>query len=282
MSDESAPWALKCKQLAVGQSARFRCCGRTPAGVLHNKPEAWEFFCFRCKSRGYVRKQYVSLVKVEVLPRHLPAPTDLKELGNCAREVQALCWGFLVGRGLMPEMAGAVYYSEQLKRLVWDLQNGTYLARALHQYQQPKWVMLGEPAQYAMAQTPLTITPKITQSLSESSAQCTQTASSAVVLTEDWLSALKVSWVATKYCSEPVTAVALLGTRLSLPLKAKLIQLGKPVLLMLDGDSAGYAGRDTIQRTLKPFLRTRSYTIDGLDPKDMTCQQILEGLNWIT
>lgn len=260
MSDESAPWVLKCKQLAVGQSARFRCCGRTPAGVLHNKPEAWEFFCFRCKSRGYVRKQYVSLVKVEVLPRHLPAPTDLKELSNCASEVQAFCWGFLVGRGLMPEMAGAVYYSEQLKRLVWDLQNGTYLARALHSYQAPKWVMLGQPAQYSDAGTWLN--------------------TGVVVLTEDWLSALKVQYVSEKYGSEPVTAVALLGTRLSLPLKAKLIQLGKPVLLMLDGDSAGFAGRDTIQRTLKPFLQTHSYTIGGLDPKDMTCQQILEGLKW--
>lgn len=102
------------------------------------------------------------------------------------------------------------------------------------------------------------------------------------VLTEDYLSALKIQWVAEKYLSKPIMAVALLGTRVSLQLKAKLISEQASVLLMLDGDSAGYAGRDTIQRTLKPFLQTRSYTIDGLDPKDMTCQQILEGLNWIT
>lgn len=275
-----APWLQACKRLAVGQTARFRCCGRTPAAVLYNKPEAWQMYCHRCKESLSERKQYVSLVQPEVLPRVLPAPAKLLQIHQTGAELQAQLYGFLVSKGIMPEMAGAVYYSEQLKRLVWDLQNGTYLARALHQYQQPKWVMLGQPAQYAMVQTSWLSTPKTTQSLSESSAQSTQTASSAVVLTEDWLSALKVSWVATKYSSEPVTAVALLGTRLSLPLKAKLIQLGKPVLLMLDGDSAGYAGRDTIQRTLKPFLQTRSYTIDGLDPKDMQIQTILEGLSY--
>lgn len=258
-----APWLQACKRLAVGQTARFRCCGRTPAAVLYNKPEAWQMYCHRCKESLSERKQYVSLVQPEVLPRVLPAPAKLIQIHQTSAELQAQLYGFLMSKGIWPEMAGAVYYSAQLKRLVWDLQNGAYLARALHSYQAPKWVMLGQPAQYAAAQ-PL------------------QHPTEQVVLTEDWLSALKIQWVSKKYSSVPVTAVSLLGTRLSLALKASLIQMNKPVLLMLDGDSAGYAGRDTIQRTLKPFLQTHSYTIDGLDPKDMTCQQILEGLNWIT
>lgn len=257
-----APWLQACKRLAVGQTARFRCCGRTPAAVLFNKPEAWQMYCHRCHTSLSERKQYVSLVQPEVLPRVLPAPAQLIQIHQTGAELQAQLYGFLMSKGIWPEMAGAVYYSEQLKRLVWDLQNGTYLARALHQYQSPKWVLMGQPAQYAAAQ-PL------------------QHPTEQVVLTEDWLSALKIQWVSKKYSSAPVTAVSLLGTRLSLALKASLIQMNKPVLLMLDGDSAGYAGRDTIQRTLKPFLQTHSYTIDGLDPKDMTCQQILEGLNWI-
>lgn len=272
-----APWLQACKRLAVGQTARFRCCGRTPAAVLYNKPDAWQMYCHRCKESLSERKQYVSLVQPEVLPKVLPAPAKLIQIHQTSAELQAQLYGFMVSKGIMPEMAGAVYYSEQLKRLVWDLQNGTYLARALHQYQQPKWVQLGQPAQYAMAQTSRLSTPKTTQSLSESSAQCTQTASSAVVLTEDWLSALKVSWVATKYCSEPVTAVALLGTRLSLPLKAKLIQLGKPVLLMLDNDEAGWAGAKMVQRTLKPFLPVHDRVLRD-DPKACNTSEILEGL----
>lgn len=254
-----APWLQACKRLAVGQTARFRCCGRTPAAVLFNKPDTWQMYCHRCHTSLSERKQYVSLVQPEVLPRVLPAPAQLICISQTSAELQAQLYGFLMSKGIWPEMAGAVYYSEQLKRLVWDLQNGTYLARALHQYQQPKWVMLGQPAQYAT-----------TQSLS---CECSRF----TVLTEDWLSALKVSWVAGKYSSEPVTAVALLGTRLSLPLKAKLIQLGKPVLLMLDNDEAGWAGAKTIQRTLKPFLPVHDRVLRD-DPKACNISEILEGL----
>lgn len=253
-----APWLQACKRLVVGQTARFRCCGRTPAAVLFNKPEAWQMYCHRCKESLSERKQYVSLVQPEVLPRVLPAPAQLIQISQTSAELQTQLYGFLVSKGIMPEMAGAVYYSEQLKRLVWDLQNGTYLARALHQYQQPKWVMLGEPASYAAAQ-PL------------------QHPTELVVLTEDWLSALKIQWVSKKYSSVPVTAVSLLGTRLALALKASLIQMNKPVLLMLDNDEAGWAGARMVQRTLKPFLPVHDRVLRD-DPKACNISEILGGL----
>lgn len=253
-----APWLQACKRLAVGQTARFRCCGRTPAGVIYNKPDSWQLYCFRCHTSLSERKQYVSLVQPEVLPRVLPAPAKLIQISQTSTELQAQLYGFLVSKGIMPEMAGAVYYSEQLKRLVWDLQNGTYLARALHQYQQPKWVMLGQPAQYAAAQH-------------------LQHPTEQVVLTEDWLSALKIQWVSKKYSSVPVTAVSLLGTRLSLALKASLIQMNKPVLLMLDNDEAGWAGARMVQRTLKPFLPVHDRVLRD-DPKACNISEILEGL----
>lgn len=255
---QDAPWLKAAKALAVGQSARFRCCGRTPAGCIYNKPDSWQLYCFRCKTSITERKQYVSLVQPEVLPRVLPTPAQLIQIHQTSAELQAQLYGFLVSKGIMPEMAGAVYYSEQLKRLVWDLQNGTYLARALHQYQQPKWVMLGQPAQYAAAQ-PL---------------QCP---TEQVVLTEDWMSALKIQWVSKKYSSVPVTAVSLLGTRLSLALKASLIQMNKPVLLMLDNDEAGWAGARMVQRTLKPFLPVHDRVLRD-DPKACNISEILEGL----
>lgn len=256
-----APWLQACKRLAVGQTARFRCCGRTPAAVLYNKPDAWQLWCHRCKTSLSERKQYVSLVQPEVLPRVLPAPAQLIQIPQTSAELQAQLYGFLVSKGIMPEMAGAVYYSEQLKRLVWDLQNGTYLARALHSYQAPKWVMLGQPAQYAAAQ-PL------------------QHPTEQVVLTEDWLSALKIQWVSKKYSSVPVTAVSLLGTRLSLALKASLIQMNKPVLLMLDNDEAGWAGAKMVQRTLKPFLPVHDRVLRD-DPKACHISEILEGLRCV-
>lgn len=261
--DLDAPWLRAAKALAVGQSARFRCCGRTPAGVIYNKPDSWQLYCFRCHTSLTERKQYVSLVQPEVLPRVLPAPAQLIQIHQTSAELQAQLYGFLVSKGIWPEMAGAVYYSEQLKRLVWDLQNGTYLARALHSYQQPKWVQLGASAQYAAAGASDIL-------------KCSKPP--AIVLTEDWLSALKVAYVAEKYSSSPpITAIALLGTRLSLPLKAKLIQLGKPVLLMLDPDEAGWAGAKMVQRTLKPFLPVHDRVLRD-DPKACNISEILEGL----
>lgn len=253
-----APWLQACKRLAVGQTARFRCCGRTPAAVLYNKPDAWQMYCHRCHTSLSERKQYVSLVQPEVLPKVLPAPAKLIQIHQTSAELQAQLYGFLVSKGLMPEMAGAVYYSEQLKRLVWDLQNGTYLARALHQYQQPKWVMLGEPVSYAAASN--AVNPD------------------AVVLTEDYLSSLKIQHCMEVYGgSTSICSIALLGTRLSLPLKAKLIQLGKPVLLMLDNDEAGWAGAKMVQRTLKPFLPVHDRVLRD-DPKACHISEILEGL----
>lgn len=254
------PWLRAAKALAVGQSARFRCCGRTPAGVIYNKPDSWQLYCFRCHTSLSERKQYVSLVQPEVLPRVLPAPAQLIKIPQTSAELQAQLYGFLMSKGIWPEMVGNVYYSEQLRRLVWDLQNGTYLARALHQYQSPKWVLMGQPAQYAAAGEWLS--------------------TGVTVLTEDWLSARKVQYVSEKYGSEPVTAVALLGTRLSLPLKAKLIELGKPVLLMLDNDEAGWAGAKMVQRTLKPFLPVHDRVLRD-DPKACNISEILEGLKCV-
>lgn len=264
MSD--APWLAACKRLAVGQTARFRCCGRTPAAVLYNKPDSWEMFCHRCKSHPYERKQYVSMVQPEVLPRVLPAPAHLIRVSQATPETRALVYGFMVSKGLMPDMLEDALWSDELKRLVFQTQPGNYIARAMHEHQQPKWLMLGGAQSYAVAAPAKTLDAVADAGL--------------VVLTEDYLSARKVQWVAERYMAEvSLRSISLLGTRLQLSLKSLIVQANKPVLLMLDGDPAGDAGTARITRELRPFVPVRSYQILGLDPKDMQVQQILEGLN---
>ena len=261
-----APWLAACKRLAVGQTARFRCCGRTPAGVLYNKPESWELYCHRCKSHERERKQFVSMAAPEVLPRVLPAPAHLIRVSRASAEVQAHVYSFMVSKGLMPDMLEDALWSEELKRLVFQTQPGTYIARAMHSYQQPKWLMLGGAQSYAVAAP-----AKALDAVADAGV---------VVLTEDYLSARKVQYVTEHYSELNARVVALLGTRLQLPLKSKLVQANKPVLLMLDGDAAGDAGTARISRELRPFVPVRSYQIPGLDPKDMQVQQILEGIKW--
>ncbi|QBP32913.1 gp13 [Shigella phage Buco] len=283
-----APWLVACKRLAVGQTARFRCCGRTPAAVLYNKPDSWGMFCHRCKSSPYERKQYVSLVQPEILPRVLPAPAHLIRVSQATPETRAHVYSFMVSKGLMPDMLEDALWSEELKRLVFQTGQGTYLARAMYEHQQPKWLMLGGAQSYAIAPARVGIaqtnahTTHSAQTAVAAPAKTLDAAADAglVVLTEDYLSARKVQWTSERYSPQAtVLAVALLGTRLQLALKSKLVQANKPVLLMLDGDAAGDAGTARISKELRPFVPVRSYQLPGLDPKDMQVHQILEGLN---
>lgn len=263
-----APWLAACKRLAVGQTARFRCCGRTPAAVLYNKTDSWQMYCHRCHSSTTERKQFVSMAAPEVLPRVLPAPAHLIRVSQASAEVQAHVYSFMVSKGLMPDMLEDALWSEELKRLVFQTQPGTYIARAMHSYQQPKWLMLGGTQSYAVA--------------APAKALDAVAGAGLVVLTEDYLSARKVQYVADRYSGQKICAIALLGTRLQITLKAKLIEQSTGVLLMLDGDAAGDAGTARISRELRPFVPVRSYQIPGKDPKDMTVQEILSGLHSCT
>ena len=254
MADEQ--WLRAAKRLAVGQTERFRCCGRTAAAVIRNEPDKWTCSCFRCKSYHSERKQYAQLAVPEVLGRELAAPQDLKPLPELDAGLQQFLYGFLIQKGIWPQMAGDVYYSEQYKRLVWKLSTDSYIARALHEYQQQKWVMLGKSLQWVQ----LGGTGMVT------------------VLTEDYLSALKVQQVSEKYSSQAVQAIALLGTRLPLGLKAQLIKEGKPVICMLDDDIAGWNGAASIIKQLKPFVPVHDRHLN-VDPKAAQCSQIIEALH---
>lgn len=250
MADEL--WLRAAKRLAVGQTERFRCCGRTAAAVIRNEPDKWTCSCFRCKSYHSERKQYAQLAVPEVLGRELAAPQDLKPLPELGAGLQQFLYGFLIQKGIWPDMAGDVYYSEQYKRLVWKLSTGSYIARALHEYQHPKWVMLGKSLQWVQLGNTGTIT----------------------ILTEDYLSALKVQQVLEKYSSQIAQVVSLLGTRLPLGLKAQLIKEGKPVVCMLDDDEAGWNGTASIIKQLKPFVPVHDRHLN-VDPKAAQCSQIL-------
>ena len=83
------PWLRACKRLAVGQRARFRCCGRDAAGVLYNNPDAWEYYCHRCKQVGKEHKQY-QRIQLQEEPRVQPsAPADAICISQAPAETQS-------------------------------------------------------------------------------------------------------------------------------------------------------------------------------------------------
>lgn len=256
------PWLRACKRLPIGGTARFRCCGRTPAAVLYNNPDSWQMWCHRCKQTAYERKEFVTLA-APVQQRDMPAvPDDAVLLQEAPAETQSHVYSFLVGKGIMPDMIPEnTKWSQEQKRLLFPAGESTWLGRATTNWVQPKWLTYGPAVQYAIAQ------PASPQNATE------------VVLTEDYLSALKLAYVSSKFFQSRALPIALLGTRLSPRLKAGLVDMKLPVLVMLDGDTAGYSGTETVRKHLKPFLPLREFSVPGKDPKDLQCNQILEVFN---
>lgn len=257
------PWLRACKRLAVGQRARFRCCGRDAAGVLYNNPDAWEYYCHRCKQVGKEHKQY-QRIQLQEEPRVQPsAPADALRVSQASADTQHFVYSFLASKGIMPEMVPEVEWSDKAQRIVFRGGAAT-LGRAVHQRQQPKWVMYGTPTPFVVA------APAVKRDVAARAALT-------VVLTEDYLSAIKYQHAITSYSAMNVQAIAMLGTRLPTQLRAWLIQNKPTVILSLDNDQAGHSGAAMIRRVLRPFMACREIYYDG-DPKEATIQELLDGI----
>ena len=260
-----APWLRACKRLPIGGQARFRCCGRTPAGVLYNNPDAWEMWCHRCKTTERERKQFVQANVVEHQKPQVDLPEDAQNLHELAPELLNHIYTFLISKGIMPDMLPEdTQWTQSLKRILFRVGPSSWIGRSTSPHINPKWLTFGPAVQYAIAQ------PVSPAAVSE------------VVLTEDYLSALKLAYVSSKWGGSQKLPIALLGTRLSPTLKASLVSMSCPVLLMLDGDDAGYKGMATARLALRPFVPVREYSLPGKDPKDLMISQILEGFNGAT
>lgn len=257
------PWLRACKRLAVGQRARFRCCGRDAAGVLYNNPDAWEYYCHRCKQVGRERKQY-QRIQLQEEPRVQPsAPADAICISQAPAETQSFIYGFLASKGIMPEMVEDAEWSKEKQRVLFRV-GSAGLGRAVHARQQPKWVMYGQPIPFAA------VGPAVAPAVAAG-------APLRVVLTEDYLSAIKYQHAITNYSAMNVQAIAMLGTRLPVQLRAWLIQNKPTVILSLDNDQAGYSGAAMIRRALRPFMSCHEIYYDG-DPKEATIQELLDGI----
>lgn len=259
------PWLRACKRLAVGQTQRFRCCGRDAAGVLYNNPDAWEYYCHRCKQAGIERKQYQSLQVQPEQRQQASAPADALPISQAPAETQSFIYGFLTTKGIMPEMVEDAEWSKEKQRIIFRVGSAA-LGRAVHARQQPKWVMYGQPIAFAVA------APAVAPAVAAA-------APLKVVLTEDLLSARKIQHAVTSYSALNVQAIAMLGTRLPTPLRAWLIQNRPEVILMLDNDQAGHAGVAAARRALRPFMQCREHYF-AADPKDAEIKEILEALTW--
>jgi hypothetical protein len=249
------------KSLAVGQSGRFpHKCG--PTRVLHvgNAPDRYWCKCYRCHQGGVVEKTHVILAPIANQKRFMPWPDDAKDLALWPAYTQEVLFKLLLEKGIDRQvMLGDthVWYSEKQGRLLFGTRLG-WLGRATRG-QLPKWAGYGYPAPEYGAHPLDTPTPT-------------------VVLTEDYLSAMKVRWAI--HGLPGVSVQALLGTELKTRTLADLLSGGTTtrVLTFLDGDSGGWNGVPLVHRRARGMGLSvgNIITPTGKDPKDLTKQHIID------
>ncbi len=231
--------------------------------VVRNEHDKWSAYCHRCGTGGVVFKEHqkLSAAQVHQAPRQ-NWPGDAVALAEAPEWLRNRAYALLVQKGIDPgTMLEGVpcMLSQSTQRLILGTRLG-WIGRALSTNVHPKWIeYLGAGGYPAWGQHTLDAALH-----------------SHVVLTEDFLSALKLHW-ALRGANH--SALAILGTKLDQRLVAAL--LGRSVLFMLDGDKAGRQGAEKGMRRLRalgiPCAEVR--LPEGKDPKDMHKSFILNAIN---
>lgn len=255
-------WLHLAQRLAVGQSSRaYHKNEATPAMTIRNLPDRWTAYCHRCHQAAVKLKTHAVLSRVPDQKRFMPWPADAKPLEEWPLYEQETIFKLLLEKGIDRQVHLApvpVWYSRDQGRLILGTSLG-WIGRATRG-QLPKWTGYGYPAP-AYAAAPGALAP-----------------GAPVVLTEDYLSALKLHW-AMRGGGIPGTGAACLGTTAGDKLVLDLVQ-SRPdwVAVAFDGDRAGRVQVGPVLKRLRGVglnafaLNTPS----GYDPKDLTQEQLIQ------
>lgn len=254
-------WLAKAQALAVGQTRRTYHNEESRANlIVGNDHDRWWAYCHRCHEGGVLMKEHVVLqVQPAQQERIMPWPADALPYGADPGLSQA-AWRMLLPKGIdLHSMLPGVplWTSQGQQRLIFGSAQG-WLGRAIGGVQ-PKWV-----AYRSAGQPPAVYATHPADRLAGT-----------VVLTEDYLSALKIRWAT----DAKVMAAACLGTSLHTRCLAQCINCER-ILLAFDGDEAGQRGSRAVAQRLSALgVNVQQLHVPwGLDPKDMRSDQIKEML----
>ncbi len=243
----TSEWLHLAKRVPLGRSDRtYHGRENRPNLVVYNNESEWSAYCHRCHRAGRVSKEYVVYgAPADAKAPDLSPPRDAVPVlvpGQFSEYDTAVA-RFLVSKGVVPSMLPPLRYSCTRKRIVLTA-GAAILGRDITEMSNVKWV------QYSG--TPFVVLPG-----------CKRVA----VLVEDTFSAYKVR----RACPD-VWVIACLGTRLHPKLKLMLTDFA--VLVMFDGDAAGYEGAASAKRELPGRHVAICCAPPGLDPKDMELAHI--------
>lgn len=252
-------WLNTAKRLPAGTTTRQPHVGdrtmRPNLIIGHDHGKYW-CYCQSCGRGAVQEKTHVSVVgaSAPAASTELSLPADkvsIYELDLFTREQLA---AFLVTKNVDQLFLPELYFSEGRKRILFDTGVG-WLGRDTTDTSPQKWLSYSG-------------TSHLTQDVAGHAVQALQ-----AVVVEDPFSYYKVAWAlrgAARY-----RVYCALGTGVRPALALELVQHSR-VLMFMDGDKAGRRGAADAQKQLKAY-GTRVIPMcapEGLDPKDMTAQEI--------
>ena len=255
-------WLKQAQSIAVGRKQRVRHGFEASAAMdVYNNEDSWSAYCHRCHISGRVMKEHQSVRRIIVEPdRIAPVLATTIPLNDASPYEQKQAWDLLIRKGCPPQVIPeeVLWYDRTVRRIM--LRSGPLaLGRALDPNRTPKWLPYGAWHGLPMVWT-------------------TRQGAGAMVLVEDALSGYKVAKAISTFAPESsLSVVATLGTIITdrfLPYVR-----GRTIVCMYDGDPAGLAGYNTMQRRLRvwgsPVVDRRP--IKG-DPKNNDLAEIFAKL----
>lgn len=239
-------WLGTAQRLAVGMQVRVHHGReRTAAMTIANEHDRWWVYCQRCKTGGVKFKDHVTIGLKPPDRPSLEIPADMVGVSSDYIHV----YRFLVSKGIDPcVITEPIWYSAKEQRVLFKTPQG-WLGRDITGRSQQKWITYDQQHYAGTVQNGI------------------------VIVTEDYLSALKVKYVVPEH-----SVVSSLGTAVHSALAYDLTKHATGVLVMYDGDKAGISGSLKVWRQLKALgLNVRpACAPQGKDPKDLTFAEIKE------
>lgn len=249
-------WLREAKQLFVGETARVRHPADDrrdrPSVVVRNLTDRWSAWCFRRNSGDVVFKDHVIPSKAPKESATASMPDDIVPLEDLPYHEQQEVVRFIVSKGVSRQMLPELLYSKARQRLIIKTDCQFLLGRDLTGGHPIKWVEYTRRGKKHIGHV---------------------RKGGKVVVVEDVLSYYKLRYALRDLDWD---VLCLLGTDLRPSAALELIRASK-VLVMLDGDTAGRKGARKVAKNVRGLAGPEVEVVDlpeGLDPKDLTIQQL--------
>lgn len=257
-------WLERAKAMPEGTTRKVpHDCGPGDCLQINHKADGWAAYCHRCGYRGWIPRPAESLgeklarlSRAKALESRVEASVELpspKVLDPQAWPSDARVWLYKAGISNAEIEALGFYWNPSIQRVVIPVRD----SHGKPIYWQARTLDKANPRKY--------LNPRA----DKSRLVAKYGAGSLIVLTEDILSAYKVSRVG-------VSGWSLMGTKLSDYVAGDLLRERKPVAVWLDPDTAGQTSAAKILRALRAYGLDVRNLVSSKDPKLLSREEINE------